>query len=181
MGKSETSYTQAYRETVYSIWVINNRPSIAALSDLIEPDERGMKPSGITMNNWKTEGAWEDRANIVDVEIQQTTDRKLVEIRMEMMKRHAELSKELSEKAFEYLNTVGFDSSASAVSALFKSFDEEKKSRGMEVALTQVFSMTDEDLQKTMNRLLSRSKGLSLDEESSNIVDAEEVNAVSIE
>jgi hypothetical protein len=84
--------------------------------------------------------------------------------------------------AFEYLKDTGFDSSASAVAALFKAFDEEKKSRGMEVALTQVFTMNDEDLQKTMNRLLGRARGLNEEDNENEVtVLSEEVDAVSNE
>jgi hypothetical protein len=91
---------------------------------------------------------------------------------MEMMTRHAERAQKVSDMAFEHLQTVGFDTSTSAVTALFKSFDEEKKSRGMEVALSQVFTLNDNDLQKTMNRLLSRAQGLDVGEEGEEVIDA---------
>lgn len=158
-------FSQIYIESVFATWQMNNRPNLSVLVDMIEPDERGEKPKADTIAKWKSKYAWDGRDLAIQAEVQQKTDRELVNIRMQMMKRHAERAREIGEMAFDYLKGVGFDSSASAVSAAFKAFAEEKQSTGMEVALAQVFTMTDEDLQREMNRLLGRVKDLQADGE----------------
>lgn len=162
MGRQyNDEFPQDYIENVFSVWELYNHPGNNKLYDLIDPYEDGRKPSSATISRWKSDYAWESRAEQIQTKVQEQTDRELVQVRMEMMKRHAERAKAIGDKAWEYLDSVGFDSSASAVSAAFKAFEEEKKSTGMGIALTQVFSMSDEDLQKAMNRLLLRAEGLS--------------------
>ena len=80
----------------------------------------------------------------------------LVQTRIDMMKRHARQAKDIAEKAFDYLNDEGFDSSASAVTAWVKAVEEEKKSTGMQIALTEVFSLGDDDLKKRLDQLMNR-------------------------
>lgn len=153
-------FSHAYKEDVYAIWYTQNRPSMSALHGMIEPDENGSVPAPMTLSSWRRDMAWDTRADTADVEVSQRTDREIVNIRMKMMKRHAQMAQDVAENAYAHLMEHGFDSSTSAVTALFKAFEEEKRSRGMEVALTQVFSMSDEELQKTMNRMLSKATGL---------------------
>jgi len=171
-SRFNNEYSPLYVESVFAVWQMNNKPNMGVLYTMIDPDEEGNKPEPSTLSAWKSRYAWESRDLAIQAEVQQKTDRELVNIRMKMMKRHAERAQQIGEMAFEYLRDTGFDSSASAVSAAFKAFEEEKKSTGMEVALTQVFSMSDDDLQKTMNRLLARTKGLN-PEDGDDIVTAE--------
>lgn len=183
MGREfNDEYTEAYKDQVFTVWYLHGHKKIGALLDFIDPDENGRTPTPSTIQTWRERDGWDARSQQLDIEVQQKTDRQLVSLRMAMMKRHAKKAEEIQEMAYEYLKDTGFDSSASAVAALFKGFDEEKKSRGMEVALTQVFTMNDEDLQKTMNRLLGRARGLS-DEDGENEVTVmpEEVDAISNE
>lgn len=157
-------FSTAYIESVFATWQMHDKPTIGALIDLIEPDEQGRKPVPITIANWKEKYAWESRDLQIQVQVQENTDRELVKVRMDMMKRHAERAKDIGEMAFKYLRDTGFDSSASAVAAAFKAFAEEKQSTGMGIALAQVFSMSDADLQKKLNSLLSRVTDIENDE-----------------
>lgn len=170
-------FPQSYIENVFSVWELYDHPNMNKLFDLIDPTEDGNKPAPTTLSAWKVKYGWEDRAESIQVKVQEQTDRELVQVRMEMMQRHAERARAIGDKAWKYLDTVGFDSSASAVSAAFKAFEEEKKSTGMGIALSQVFSMSDEDLQKAMNRLLLRAEGL--DAEDTVEGEQEDLNATS--
>lgn len=182
MGRDfNEDYSEEYKNQVFAIWYLHGHTKIGSLLDFIEPDDRGRTPNPTTIQKWREQGGWDARSQQLDIEVQQKTDRELVSLRMEMMKRHAKKAEEIQEMSFAYLQETGFDSSASAVSALFKAFDEEKKSRGMEIALTQVFTMNDENLQKTMNRLLGRVRGIGNEEDSDVVVLPEEVDATSDE
>lgn len=170
------AFSELYRNECFAVWELNNHPNMKDLLTMLKPDEEGEYPSEATLTKWKTFYRWEERATDVQLKVEENTDRMLVQTRMEMMKRHAAMAQKIQDMAFDYLKETGFDSSASAVAALFKGFGEEKQSRGMEQALDKVFSMNDEDLQKTMNRLLARAKGLDVDD-----VDGEVVDAISSE
>ena len=174
-----TSFSQTYIENAFATWELHNRPSAGKLLDLLEPDDGGRKPEPITLAHWKLKYGWENRSTQILAETQKQTDRQLVQVRMDMMKRHADLAKDVMDEAWVYLKKTGFDSSASAVSALFKAIDEEKKSTGMGIALAQVFTMSDEDLQKHMNRLLLRARGLEEEDENTITVESEDIDAPS--
>src|ERR1035437_3073515 len=178
MPKHNKEFSHPYKEEIYAIWYTQNRPNMTKLQDIIKPDEFGETPAPGTLTKWRDELQWDVRADTADIEISNHTDREIVKIRMSMMKRHAEIAQDVANMAYDHLKESGFDSSTSAVTALFKAVEEEKRSRGMEVALTQVFSMNDTDLQKTMNRLLSRATGLT--EEELPIIDGA-VDAISTE
>lgn len=172
-------FSDIYIENVFAVWEMNNKPSLTRLLDLIDADENGRKPEPITLSAWKAKYNWEGRSLSIQTEVQQRTDRELVQIRMDMMKRHAQRAKEVNDMAFKYLDETGFDSSASAVTALFKAFEEEKKSTGMELALFEVFTLSDEDLSKKMNSLLSRARDVSIEGEEIINGETEEVDALS--
>lgn len=163
-----------YMETAFGIWITSNKPSMEALVTLIpEHPELNRKPSAGTLKYWKTNGRWQERADDIDAKIQENTDRHLVQVRMEMMERHARMSAEIADRAFEHLmGEDGFDSSASAVNALFKALETEKASRGLAGALTKVFALSDDDLKKEMDKLLSKVTDVGGDED---ILEGEEV------
>jgi hypothetical protein len=170
-------FSHAYKEQVYAVWYSQGRPSANRLHALIQPDEGGDVPEPNTIVKWRTLEGWDDRADTTDIKISEKTDRQLVVMRMNMMRRHAEKAENIQQKAYEQIMDAGFDSSASAVSALFKAFDEEKKSRGMETALIKVFDMSDTELDKAMTRLMVKVSGIESEEESAE--DGDVIDAVS--
>lgn len=150
-------YGLSYKELVYSIWYTSNRPSIQRLSSMIPIDpENGDTPGSHTLILWYKNDAWVARADASDIELAKKTDRELIKVRMDMMKRHAKQARDIADKAFEYLQEQGYDSSASAVTAWVKSVEEEKKSTGMQIALTEVFALGDDDLKKKLDQLMGR-------------------------
>jgi hypothetical protein len=178
-SRTNIMFTPTYIEKAFATWELHNHPNVNALIDMLEVDENGRRPEPATIMSWKTKYGWELRSGAIQVETQKQTDRQLVQVRMDMMKRHADLAKDIENEAWTYLKETGFDSSASAVSALFKAIDEEKKSTGMGIALAQVFTMSDEDLQKHMNRLLLRARGIEEDDENTVTAESEDIDAVS--
>lgn len=177
-SRSNLLFTPTYIEKAFATWELHNHPTIGVLIDLLEEDENGRKPEPVTIGSWKIKYGWDNRSSTILAETQKQTDRQLVQVRMDMMKRHAELAKDVEDEAWQYLKETGFDSSASAVSALFKAIDEEKKSTGMGIALAQVFTMSDEDLQKQMNRLIMRVRGVDEENEEHTITaESEDIDA----
>ena len=169
-------YEFSYTELCFSIWYSAGQPSMDRLVTLLPPDEIYKTiPSVATLRGWSTDGYWMDRAQKIDADVQEGTDRALVQIRMKMMQKHAEQAAEIAEKAYQYLVTEGFDSSTSAVTGWKHATEVEKSSRGLAGALTRVFSMTDDQLKLEMDRLLA-GKNLDLlveEEKKEDIVDGE--------
>ena len=156
-------FTPEYREQAFAMWYASNKCTLDSLVLMLPETEHGEKPQYSTVVSWKHDGRWVERAANLDLEVQTQLERELVGQRVEMMKRHAEFAQEIVEKAMEKLRVGGFDTSASAVAALRVGFDEEKKSRGMEVALTRIAQMDDEQLNKTFIAMLGKVGNIDLD------------------
>jgi hypothetical protein len=153
------NYPVDYKETAFQIWYAGNRLPLKQVH-LQLPEYEGDKPSKEVLNQWKVHEAWIDRANLLDDEVRTTMERELVGIRVEMMKRHAEIAKEVIDMALEKLRGSGFDTSASAVQALKVAFEEEKRSRGAEVSLTRLNEMDDDQLTKAFRQLTGQVTGV---------------------
>ena len=152
----EGKFSREYKESVYSIWYSAGRPRANRLADKLPVAENGNAPNSHTIDKWIKNEGWNGRADATDIEVQKQTDRKLVEMRMDMMKRHAKQARDIAESAYDFLQKEGYDSSASAVTAWVKAVEEEKKSTGMQIALTEVFSLSDDDLKKKLDQLMNR-------------------------
>lgn len=153
------NYSPEYKETVFQVWYAGNRLPMKRLH-LSIPEFEGGRPTPEMLNQWKVHNAWIDRANFLDDEVRTKMERELVEMRVEMMKRHAEIAKEVIEMAIEKLRDGGFDTSASAVQALKVAFEEEKRSRGAEVSLTKLNEMNDEQLSAAFRQLTGQISGV---------------------
>jgi len=155
-------YGLPYRELVYTIWYNNGRPNMTELASKVPVDAVGDTPMAATLSKWRKDYDWDARADNTDVQVVEQTDRELVKIRLDMMKRHAEQARKIADAAFTFLTEIteenggGFDSSASAVNAWSKAVEEEKKSTGMQIALTNIFSLSDDDLKKKMDQYLGK-------------------------
>jgi hypothetical protein len=147
------SYDKSYKEMAFQIWYAGNRMAMKGLHIALPEPDTGTKPSKEVLNQWKVHEAWIDRANLLDEEVRLAVERELIATRVEMMKRHAEVAKEMIEMALEKLRATGFDTSASAVQALKVGFEEEKRSRGAEVSLTRLNEMDDDQLTKAFRQL----------------------------
>jgi len=152
-------YPVEYKETAFTIWYAGNRLPMKQLY-ISMPEFQGVKPSAETLNQWKVHQAWIDRANMLDDEVRMRTERELVEVRVEMMKRHAEVAKEMIDMALEKLRDSGFDTSSSAVQALKVGFEEEKRSRGAEIQLTKLNDMDDAQLTAAFRQLTGQVTGV---------------------
>jgi hypothetical protein len=153
---NEMQFSKEYKESIYAVWYAASRPRANKIADKLPPDETGRYVKATTVDKWIKDEGWNSRADATDIEVQKQTDRKLVEMRMDMMKRHAKQARDIADDAFKFLHEEGFDSSASAVTAWVKAVEEEKKSTGMQIALTEVFSLSDDDLKKKLDQLMNR-------------------------
>lgn len=159
----QQKYDDTYKEKIYTIWVSANQPTVSKLEKIIPPNDDGDTPSAPVLQRWIAEDAWVERAHDIRVRAQQVIDDELVRVRVEMLRRHADLGKELAVQGFEHLRVNGFDSSSSAVQAIKLGIQTERDSLGVELGLTKVVQMSDQDLSSNMKQLMERAAGLLVD------------------
>lgn len=158
MNKEVTNlvFTEEYKEICFQVWYSSGRPPTLRIRDYLPPDSNGRKPSISTFDNWKEFGMWNIRADEIDAKAIQLSDEYLIQQKVEMLRRHADQAKSLSDKARDFLITDGFDSSASAVNAYFRGTEEERKARGISDLIEKLSKMTDPELQDKILDMLRR-------------------------
>lgn len=150
-------YTEEYKEICFQAWYTAGRPSSThRIRDIIPEDVFGRKPVVSMIDAWRKEKMWDFRADELDVKAIAIVDNDLVMQKVEMLRRHAERARTLSEKAMDFLIEDGFDSSASAVNAYFRGTEEERLTRGIGDMIVKMSKMSDADLKDEIIKRLQR-------------------------
>lgn len=153
----KASFTREYKESVFMLWYRSGKINSNMLYGLLPLSPDGRKPSKSTLKIWIND--FKPRAEELDEVVKDELDGRLVQEKIEMLNRHAEIALEIQRKALDYLrNEEKSDlNSASAVRLLVEGIRIEKESRGIPKLLSKMASMTDDDLMKEAEKLLSRS------------------------
>ncbi len=148
------TYPESYIENVRNVWYSLERPGMEKVHDAI-PDFQGNKPSIPTLLKWKERYMWDFWADGLDLQVSQQVQDKLVAQRASMLERHAIMSQEMQDMAFDYLKAEGFDTSSSAVNAIVKGIEIERESRGISEYLVRMTQMSNDELLQEIVKSIS--------------------------
>lgn len=169
--KALTTFTPAYQELCFQAWYVAGRPPKSTqIIDVIPEDEDGRKPRSETITKWRDELGWDWRADELDAKVVAQSEDFLVVQKVTMLKDQAAKAKAMRDHAFNYLMENGFDSSASAVTAMIRGAELERESRGLEVMITKIAKMSNSDLLKEIANVQSKLS----DGQTGQILDAQE-------
>jgi hypothetical protein len=149
-------YTDAFIEQCFLAWYKNDKPKGMRLREVLPADEMGRTPEVVLVNKWKRDRQWDERADEMDLQVQRQLEITAVQERVEMFKRHAVAAREIQDKGLKYLQEHDFDSAASAIRGIVEGVRIERDSVGIPDALLKMAAMNNEQLEKTVNALLSR-------------------------
>ena len=168
-----SSYTEHYKTVLKTLWYSAGRPDgMKAFQDIVPNDEYGRKPDYHTIATWRDDQMWDAWADALDAESDTIVDDVLINQRLVMLKEQAARGHELQMKGMEHLRTSGFDTSASAVSAIKLGVDVERTSRGISDRLVKLTKLSDEELTDETQKLLDRAL------ESGEIIDVADVEDI---
>lgn len=156
MTQTLTPYTPEYIEKCFTIWYAAGRPRPATIHSKLPEDTHGRVPSKVVLKKWYKEGAWELRADEMDVKAIQIVENDLITQKANMLREQAQIGLELQRLGMEYLRQFKFDTASSAVSAVIRGAGLERSSRGIGELLVKMAGMTDEDLQEEIMKQLTR-------------------------
>jgi len=156
--KKYAHYSDDYKNVAFQIWYSNSRPSAVSLKKMLPPDEFNRTPELNIINTWMK--VWQEEGDILDLEVKKQIDLDLVSQRASMLKKQAEMGKQLQEMGMEFLVNTGFDKAGDALRALVEGVRIERESRGLGEALDRIFKMDDEALRKELVHLLQRDAGV---------------------
>lgn len=147
------NYDANYKEQAFWIWYNSGQISGAKLAlklSEIDPDV----PSVVTLGKWIT--SWQERAEELDQEVKDQFSAEVVQTKVEMLRRHAEIGKELQDIGLEWIRENKGSLTAAAVTRLIKDgYEMERASVGVPEALTKMLSVSDEELKKQIEAALT--------------------------
>ena len=150
---SDLSYNKDFKEQVFWIWY--NSGQIYANKLLIKlQEEIGRSPAMGTLQTWIAD--WRERADDLDQKIKDQFSQEVIETKVEMLKRHSALGKEMQEIGIEWLRENIDELTAASVVRLIKDGSElERNSVGIPEAITKMLSTSDEDLKKEIEEIIT--------------------------
>lgn len=148
------SYSNEWKEKVFWIWYESGQfgahKLYVKLSDLGEET-----PNIQTLNEWINDG-WRDRGAELDQQVRDKFSKEVIETKVEMLKRHSQVGKELQDIGLEWLRENQDALTPSAVVRLIKDgYEIERASVGVPEALTKMLSVSDEELKKQIEAALT--------------------------
>lgn len=155
--RSLSKYTQEFIEKCFTAWYSSGRPSVLAEHhDIFPIDEHGRKPTIQVLKIWRKKFGWDAHADELDHRAIELRDNYLVLRKADILKKQAEDALKIAEKALQYLTTKDFDTSASAVSAYFKSTEEVRMAIGISELIEKMSKMSEDELKEEIARRLQQ-------------------------
>lgn len=122
----------------------------------MKPDINGRIPHAEHVKVWAMENRWSERRDELLAKASQRMEDELVSQTVKMWREHAEAARVIAREALAYIQQAGFDTTASAVSAIKWAQEEERKTRGAEAFLEQVKNADNDKLVDIVRQLATR-------------------------
>jgi hypothetical protein len=154
---SRPTFSTQYREKIFYIWYKKGKPSPRHLLPYITPEmeERGKVPSPTLLRNW-IDKEFSARGKEMDAAVKRELDGRLIAEKVEMLSRHADLGLNMQNMAIDFLNENKDTLSApAAVRLLVEGIRVERESRGVPASIDKVMNMSDEQLMKEVQKLIT--------------------------
>jgi hypothetical protein len=153
---SVKDFSEDYIEQCFTIWYsLGQTTSMTVLQDAI-PEVEGKKPSTTKLRSFRDGNGWIERADALNQKAIEKVEHKLIDMKSDMLKRQAESAFKIAKVAEDYLLENGFDTAASAVSAIKWAQEEERTVRGVSEMMIKISKMSPDELMQEAAKLLKR-------------------------
>ena len=153
-----SAFSSAYKESLFLEWYQLGKPAITDYWLKMSLDNRGRRPSKDTVIRWATK--WKERSKILDKEVEMGIVEQAVAEKVEMLRRHANIGKEIQSLSLDYLRDVAENQELTpnaAVRLLQIGVDMERDSVGVPEALEKMSKLDDESLLKEISSIVNSS------------------------
>ena len=167
MPKSYYVYSETYKIECRAAWYQHECPSPRRTVELniLPEDEQGKKADETALTRWMKEDSWSQWADGMNADLSVRVEEKLLQNRVALIEEQLEQNKKIRDKAFEEIRENGFDSSAAAVSAFFKSSAEERGLMQVQKVIEDLARLESGDLQKKFRDLARRADATAIEGE----------------
>lgn len=183
--KFNLGYSEDYKESCFYVWYKAGRPKLGArngskIMPLMPVDERGDKPTLVTVKAWMVDGNWELRADALDAQVSVRLDEEAVASRIDTLRTLAQNGRDLKDIGLDYIKSKDkpFDNNPSAaVRAIVAGSEMEFKYAGAADMLANIAGMSDRQLDKELARLLGKNENEIIDVEAEDVGSTETADA----
>lgn len=150
------TFTEEYKDQVFYLWYENGKSINFNLMESIPVSPNGRKPTETTIKEWVRNGDWNTRADGLDGQISRALDSTIIDRRVAMYKRHAEIGQDMVEMGMKFLNENGLKKEESAIRAIAEGIDIQRQSIGLAEALQKISTMDNDQLTRELQKLLGK-------------------------
>jgi hypothetical protein len=157
-------FNSEYRGQIFLLWFQAGKPDATSLARIIEPvSGTTVKPSSKDLKKWIDE-EFRDKADSLDRQMTKALTEQVVVSRVEMLKRHADIGKSMQNMAMAYFDTHENDLNANAaIKMLVEGIRVERESSGIPEAIAKMTNMSDEQLLKELEDIITKDAPVKLD------------------
>lgn len=153
-------FDSRYKDSVFLLWYSSGKPPIVRLRGIINSELgvdtiAGRIPGIDTLRNW-IEKEFTERALSLDQEVDRQMQEQVVQQKVEMLRRHAEIAKTMQSQALDYLSENGLGNSKNALAALINGLKIERDSVGVIPFFEKLGDMSDDALMLQLQKLASK-------------------------
>jgi hypothetical protein len=168
-----SGFSDRYMDSVFYLWYENNRPASVRLRNLIPDDEKGNKPTRLTLENWHRDYGWEQRADAIDGEASHQLDQTVIQRRIKMYEELEQVGRLTLEAGKSYIETNGIQSDNAAIKAIVAGAEMIMQSVGVAESYARIATMTNAQIDNAFRNLLNRGQN------DAEVADSDEVDIIS--
>lgn len=150
------TFTEDYKDQVFYLWYENGKSINFNLMELLPVSSNGRKPSEVTIKDWARQGDWNTRADGLDGQVARVLDNSIIDKRVAMYQRHAEIGQDMVEMGMEFLKANGIKSDQAALRAIAEGVEIQRQSIGLAEALQKISTMDNDQLTRELQKLLGK-------------------------
>lgn len=162
---SNIEYTDAYIDSVFYLWYEMGKKVGSGFLHALPATTEGKIVSRATIMGWLDNRGWRERADALDAEASRALDVLVIDRRKKMYEEQVRVADELVAKGMEFLNDKGIQTDASAIRAIDLGLATQRSAIGMAELHVKISKMSDEQMDKELQRLLGRKEDDSVDAE----------------
>ncbi len=154
------TYSDQYKEQTFILWYDGNRKISNKFANSLPEDEKGQRPTFKTIEKWRDEYGWMQRADALDGELSRQLQDEVINKRIRMYEEHVEVSNSLIAKGKAYLENHPIDEMADALKAISLGVEIQRVSVGQIELGQKILRMSDEQLNREIYKLMGKSDEL---------------------
>ena len=152
---SSIAYPQEMHDQAFALWYKSGRKFTYKEIRKLLGQENERVPSASSLDFWKEIDHWEEHADELDAQVDNSMDKEIVAQRAEVIKRQADIGAEMIDMGMGYLRDKGIDTSADAIRAIAKGAELQEKQLGWAIVFTELAKASDDDLEKKLRKLMT--------------------------